>query len=62
MLFSLLPGATWSSSLTVRKVTLIGSLSQAHSKYIVLFVLILMAIWQHDGVVIDVTHFRTVDL
>lgn len=43
MLFSLLPGAGWQTTLTVRKVVLIDSLSQAHSKHIVLFVLILMA-------------------
>lgn len=43
MLFSLLPGARWQTTLSVRKVTLIDSLSQAHSKHFVFFVLILIA-------------------
>lgn len=34
------------------------NLSQAHSKYIVLFVVILMSNWQNGSVVIDVTRFR----
>lgn len=51
MLFSLLPEARWQTNLSVRKVTLIDSLSQAHSKYIVLFVLVLIANWQNGRVV-----------